>query len=183
MQKIVTISRSTIFMKGIYMKVSPVQNNNSQSFGMAFKLKGAGAKKLATFLEEANPATNKHVMEDLITPIDSLHTRVVYDGKDVLTLGVPVSEHCPAAIPGINNRSLLYILDNGEHVYRVEYKEPQKIRNFSEAHPLLQKLFNAREIAKDIDAKVSKKIYKIQKAAEKEARIAEKTKKLQDLFG
>lgn len=27
------------------MNVSPVQNNNSQSFGMAFKLKGDGAKK------------------------------------------------------------------------------------------------------------------------------------------
>lgn len=30
------------------MNITPVQNN-SQSFGMAFKLKGDGAKKLAAF--------------------------------------------------------------------------------------------------------------------------------------
>ena len=36
------------------MNVNPVQNNNSQSFGMAFKLKGDGAKKLASVLEEVS---------------------------------------------------------------------------------------------------------------------------------
>lgn len=164
------------------MNVTPVQNN-SQSFGMAFKLKGDGAKKLATFLEETNSATNKHVMEDLIKPINTLKTNVVYDGENVLIEGVPVSEHCPIAMPDTNKRDLQYTLDGGEYVYHIEYKEPRNFVDVYEPYPLLQRLFNAREIAKDIEVQAAKEAYRAQQTAEKEARIAETAQKLQDLYG
>lgn len=165
------------------MNVSPVQNNTSQSFGMAFKLKGDGARKLATFLEETNSATNKHVMEDLIAPINSLKTEVVYDGENVMIDKLSVSERLPVAMPNTNNKDLQYVLDGGEYVYHVIYNNPQMFLDVAESHPLMQKLFNAREIAKDVDAKAAQKAYQTQMTTEKEARIAEKAKKLQDLFG
>lgn len=166
------------------MNINPVQNNNSQSFGMAFKLKGDGAKRLATLLEETNPATNKHIMDDLIAPINSLKTEVVYDGKDVMIYGLSVSKRPPVAMPRTNKTDLQYVLDNGEHVYHIKYKKPQKkFVDFCEAHPLIQKLFNAREIAKDMDAKAAQKAYNVKMAAEKQARIDEEAKKLQDMFG
>lgn len=166
------------------MNVTPVQNNNSQSFGMAFKLKGDGARKLATFLEEANPATNKHVMDDLIEPINSLKTKVVYDGENVMVDRLAVSERCPVAMPGTNNTDLQYVLDNGEYVYHVKYNEPKKfLLDVYEPHPLMQKLFNAREIAKDLDAKTAEQAYKTQILSEKKANVDEIAKKLEDLYG
>ncbi len=166
------------------MNVSPVQNNTSQSFGMAFRLKGDGAKKLATFLEETSPVTNKRVMEDLIAPINSLKTEVVYDGKNVLIDGCSVSERCPVAMPNTNNRDLQYLLNDGEDVVHIKYKEPKTfLLDVYEPYPLMQKLFNAREIAKEIDARSAQKAYQTQMIAEKEARIADKAQQLQVLFG
>lgn len=166
------------------MNINPVQNNNSQSFGMAFKLKGDGAKRLATLLEETNPATNKHIMDDLIAPINSLKTEVVYDGENVIVGALKVSDTSPVGMPGTYKHDLQYPIDNGKHVYHVWYKEPKKrLIDVYEAHPLMQKLFNAREIAKDMDAKAAQKAYNVQMAAEKQARIDEEAKKLQDMFG
>lgn len=116
------------------MNIRPVQNN-SQSFGMAFKLKGDGAKKLAAFLEETNSATNRHVMEDLIKPINALKTEVVYDGRDVLIGQDSVSECLPVAMPGSNNRILRYRLNGGSDVYHIIYDVPQGLVNIHERHP------------------------------------------------
>ena len=160
------------------MNIRPVQNN-SQSFGMAFKLKGDGAKKLAAFLEETNSATNRHVMEDLIKPINE----VVYDGRDVLIGQDSVSECLPVAMPGSNNRILRYRLNGGSDVYHIIYDVPQGLVNIHERHPFMQQLFNAKEIAKDMGKISAAEAYKTQQAAEKQARIEETAKKLQDLFG
>lgn len=152
------------------MNVSPVQNN-SQSFGMAFKLKGDGAKKLATFLEEANPATNKYLMEDLIKPINELKTTdVVYDGKKVLINGKPffsVSDCRPEVFPGLKTLISYSFEDGSDYWVKYKYDVSQNLRDFPKSHPLLRKLFNAREIAKDIDAKVSKAISEIQQTVKK----------------
>lgn len=164
------------------MNVTPVQNN-SQSFGMAFKLKGEGAKKLATFMDEVNSATNKHLIEDLIEPIHALKTEVVYDGKYVLIGQNSVSERCPVAMPDTDCKDLQYSLDGGEYVYHIIYEKPQKSLNVVEAHPFMQQLFNAREIAKDVDRIAAKQAYKTQQISEKEARIEASAKKLQDLYG
>ena len=164
------------------MNITPVQNN-SQSFGMAFKLKGDGAKKLAAFLEETNSATNRHVMEDLIKPINALKTEVVYDGRDVLIGKNSVSEHLPVAMPGSNNRILQYRLNGGSDVYHIIYDVPQGLVNIHERHPFMQQLFNAKEIAKDMNIVAAEDAYKAQMTAEKQARIEEAAKKLQDLYG
>lgn len=164
------------------MNITPVQNN-SQSFGMAFKLKGDGAKKLAAFLEETNSATNRHVMEDLIKPINALKTEVVYDGRDVLIGQDSVSECLPVAMPGSNNKILRYRLNGGSDVYHIIYDVPQGLVNIYERHPFMQQLFNAKEIAKDMGKISAAQAYKTQQAAEKQARIEETAKKLQDLFG
>lgn len=163
------------------MNITPVQNN-SQSFGMAFKLKGDGAKKLAAFLEETNSATNRHVMEDLIKPINALKTEVVYDGRNVLIGKNSVSERLPVAA-GSNGTILKYRLNGGSDVYHIIYDVPQGLVNIHERHPFMQQLFNAKEIAKDIDRIAAKQAYKTQKIADKDARIEEKAKELQNLFG
>lgn len=165
------------------MNVTPVQNNNSQSFGMAFKLKGDGARKLATLLEETNAATNKRVMEDLIAPIHSLKTEVVYDGKNVSVGGRVVSERCPAPMPGSDYKDLQYVLEDGK-VYHVIYDSPKNnLLDVYEGNPLMQKLFNAREIAKDMDVKAADAAYKSQQAAAKEARILKMVQNLENLYG
>ena len=163
------------------MNVTPVQNN-SQSFGMAFKLKGDGAKKLATFLEETNTATNKYVMDELIPSIHSLKTNVIYDGQDVMVAGKKVSDKVPVAMPGTDYKDLQYLLDN--EVYHVKYALPKnKLIDVYTGHPLTQTLFNAKEIAKDMDVKAATQTYEAQVTAGKQTRIEESAKKLQDLYG
>lgn len=163
------------------MNITPVQNN-SQSFGMAFKLKGDGAKKLATFLEEVAPSTSNHVMEDLIKPIHPLKTNVIYDGQDVIVAGKKVSDKAPVAMPGTDYKDLQYLL--GDDVYHVKYDVPKKqLIEVYKAHPLMQKLFNAKEIAKDMDVQAVNQAYQAQMITKKQASIEETAKKLQDLFG
>lgn len=163
------------------MNITPVQNN-SQSFGMAFKLKGDGAKKLATFLEEVAPSTSNHVMEDLIKPIHPLKTNVIYDGQDVIVAGKKVSDKAPVAMPGTDYKDLQYLL--GDDVYHVKYAVPKnKLIDVYTGHPLTQTLFNAKEIAKDMDVKAATQTYEAQVTAGKQTRIEESAKKLQDLYG
>lgn len=163
------------------MNITPVQNN-SQSFGMAFKLKGDGAKKLAAFLEETNSATNKYVMEELIKPIHDLKTEVVYDGADILIGKATVSPRMPIEL-GKDYRDLQYILNGGSNFYRIKYDKPQKYGDLLNGNSFLQQLFNAKEIAKDMDRVAAQKAYEAQQAAVKQVRIEKAAKKLQDLYG
>lgn len=48
---------------------------------------------------------------------------------------------------------------------------------------LLQKLFNAKEIAKELDARACERAYREAQEKERQARIDENTKKLTELYG
>lgn len=178
------------------MNISPVQNNNSQSFGMAFRLKGAGAKKLATLLDEVTPKEASHITDDLIKPIHkSKAADVIYDGKDVTITPVGilkspfddvevmvVSNKKPSVANYDNSSSVKYYV--GENDYRlVNYPERQELSSLEEKTSLGQKLLNAREIVKDMDKQAAQRAYDAQQAAEKYTRIAAKAKELQDLYG
>lgn len=179
------------------MNVSPVQNNNSQSFGMAFKLKGDGAKKLATLLEEVNSKEAYHITEDLIKPIHSLKTAdVIYDGKDVTINPIKnlkssswdddevmaVSDKKPGVSNYMNRSSVKYYLDKDDYCV-VDYPERKELSSLEEKTSLGQKLLNAREIVKDMDKQAAQRAYEAQQLAEKNARIDAKAKELQDLYG
>ena len=61
------------------MSVSPVQNNNSQSFGMALHLEGKGPKTIAKFVEEVNNTTKKEVLQGL-RELHNCPNDIRYDG-------------------------------------------------------------------------------------------------------
>ena len=180
-----------------FMNVSPVQNNNSQSFGMAFRLKGDGAKKLATLLEEVNSKEASHITDDLIKPIHELKTAdVIYDGKDVMIKPLNnlkssswggdevlfVTDKRPSVANHMNRSSVKYYV--GKNDYRVvNYPELQELSSLEEKTQLGQKLLNAREIVKDMDKQAAQRAYDAQQVAEKNARIDAKAKELQDLYG
>lgn len=177
------------------MNVSPVQNNNSQSFGMAFKLKGDGAKKLATLLEEVNSKEASHITEDLIKPIHELKTAdVIYDGKDVTITPVRtfkssfedfdvlvVSDKKPGVSNYMNRSSVKYYVDKDDYCV-VDYTERKELSSLEEKTSLGQKLLNAREIVKDMDKQAAQRAYKAQQVTEKNARIDARAKELQDLY-
>lgn len=177
------------------MNVSPVQNNNSQSFGMAFKLKGDGAKKLATLLEEVNSKEAYHITEDLIKPIHSSKTAdVIYDGKDVTINPIKnlkssswdydevmaVSDKKPTYMYASTAK---YDLSDSNDFIMVDYPERKELSSLEEKTSLGQKLLNAREIVQDMDKRAAKEAYEAQQLAEKKARIDAKAKELQDLYG
>ena len=66
------------------MEITPMQNN--QSFGMAFRLQGNGAKKMATSIVESKvpQTTNDFFVNQIIEPIQKLKSEVIYDGEKVL---------------------------------------------------------------------------------------------------
>lgn len=182
------------------MNVTPVQNNNTQSFGMAFKLKGDGAKKLATALEEVSSDYASRFEKDVLGKIHASKTDVIYDGKDVtikansadlFSYGKPnnttdllVFAKIPVAMPNSDCKVLQYVAKDGnaEHVFKVAYDKPQKFIDVEEVNPLMQKLFNAREILKALDARAADRAYKAEQAAAKQARIEEIANKLSELY-
>ena len=179
------------------MNISPVQNNNSQSFGMAFRLKGNGAKELATLLEEIGPSEASHITEDLIKPIHELKTAdVIYDGRDVTIKQINnlkssswdddevlvVSDKMPDVTNYMNCSSVKYYVDKDDYCV-VNYPGLKDLSSLGENTILGQKLLNAREIVKDMDEQAAQRAYKVQQEAEKNARISAKAKELQDLYG
>ena len=179
------------------MNVSPVQNNNSQSFGMAFRLKGDGAKKLATLLDEVASSEASHITEDLIKPIHELKTAdVIYDGKDVSIKQLNykpslfgaddevlvVSDKRPSVSNYDNSSSVKYYVGENDYLL-VNYPKRQELSSLEENTELGQKLLNAREIIKDMDKQAAQRAYEAQQVAEKYARISAKAKELKDLYG
>ena len=186
------------------MNVSPVQNNNSQSFGMAFKLKGDGAKKLATLLEDVNSKEASHITDDLIKPILELKTAdviydvfvffFIYDGKDVTITPVRtfkssfedfdvlvVSDKKPGVSNYMNRSSVKYYVGKDDYCV-VDYPERKELSSLEEKTSLGQKFLNAREIVKDMDKQAAQRAYDAQQVAEKNARIDARAKELQDLY-
>lgn len=182
------------------MNVTPVQNNNSQSFGMAFKLKGDGAKKLATTLEEVSSDCASRFEKNVLDKIHASKTDVIYDGENVIihadSRDIPVrrlswgdtelvvDDKTPVAMPNTNDKVLQYVakVGNDEHVFKVGYDKPQKFLNVLEGTPLMQKLFNAKEILKVLDAKAAERAYNAEQAAAKMDRIEERANKLSELY-
>ena len=177
------------------MNVSPVKNNNSQSFGMSFKLKGDGAKKLATLLEDVNSKEASHITDDLIKPIHELKTAdVIYDGKDVTITPVRtfkssfedfdvlvVSDKKPGVSNYMNRSSVKYYVGKDDYCV-VDYPERKELSSLEEKTSLGQKFLNAREIVKDMDKQAAQRPYDAQQVAEKNARIDARAKELQDLY-
>ncbi len=181
------------------MYINSVQGCNSQSFGMSFHLKGDGARKLATLLDDVNTEAGNHIMEDLIKPMKDLKTRVIYDGQNVIVeppagkkvadfmnadqyaFSLKVEEDKPKLSPNYQSEYTA-IFEYPTNLGRYEVNYGPFVDFKYEPHPFMQKLFNAREIARDMDsvAKYQEKT-SIQRAA-KEARIEEKAKILQDLY-
>lgn len=189
------------------MNISPVQNNNSQSFGMAFHLKGNGAKKLATVIEETNSIPQqKHIMNEILGVIKDLKSKVTYDGATVSIEppgGYRIADLTDLKLENKSSRAIatsyerpysgttpdpkvvsFVVYDGyGPIRYDIQYPNDVNISQFKESDPLLQKLLNAREVAKDLDKKAAQKAYEDSVNAAKQARIDERTKELQDLFG
>ena len=181
------------------MNVSPLQYNNSQSFGMAFKLKKDGAKKLAAFLDGLDPKEASRIQEDLIKPIHAAKTEVVFDGTDIIiknvsrnlvsgskkdskskTLDLKIS-HLKPIISYNPGYSVRYFVENKKYPngISISHDTPHSINLSKESNPLVQKLFNTREIVKYLEAEVQNKTYN----SAKKARIKSKAKELKGLYG
>ena len=68
------------------MNITPInQNNNSQSFGMAFKVTGSGSKKLAQkFHSYSDPMlAEKHFIQDIGEPLQKLKSKVKSQIKNI----------------------------------------------------------------------------------------------------
>ena len=183
------------------MNISPVQNNNSQSFGMAFHLRGNGAKKLAeTFNNTSDPdAVTRYFMERVAEPIQKLKSEVLYDGDKVLVKDTANSGDIVEILdtnygtmrPFSDSRKSLcmHVNMHGENdIYRIFYPVSEnEFSRLSYELALAQgddlKLRLAREIAKDMDKKAAQKTYDAAQKAAKQARVDELAKNLQDLFG
>lgn len=187
------------------MNVTPVQNNNFQSFGMSLKLKGDGAKKLATALEEVSSDYASRFEKNVLDKIHNSKTKVIYDGENVIihakskdisdTLDFKkpitellVSDDAPIKKRNTSRKILKYNAKEGnaEYTFEIPYDIPQSFSNYAEAFivgkPLMQKFFNAKEILKVLDANAAKRVYEAEQTAVKKARIEEKTKKLLKLY-
>lgn len=66
------------------MYISPIQNNDSQSFGK-LTLRNNGAKRLAQYfvMKDSAPSIKNDFFENVAKPINKLESEVVYDGIDV----------------------------------------------------------------------------------------------------
>lgn len=183
------------------MNVTPVQNNNFQSFGMSLKLKGDGAKKLATALEEVSSDYASRFEKNVLDKIHNSKTKVIYDGENVIihakskdisdTLDFKkpitellVSDDAPIKKRNTSRNILKYNAKEGnaEYTFEIPYDKPQTLTNVVESMPLMQKFFNAKEILKVLDANAAKRVYEAEQTAVKKVRIEEKTKKLLKLY-
>lgn len=176
------------------MNVTPVQNNSSLSFGMAFKLKNDGAKALATVIETLPKERATYFEENVLKPIHDSKTKVTFDGENVIihayykhfqSAGVwryhndfadmIVSSKVPEK-NGQNKLNYLVINEGQENTLSIFYDKSQAQAKVKENIPLLQALLNAKEIVNDF-ARYAKQ------EAEQEVRINEIEKKLTKLYG
>lgn len=182
------------------MNITPMQNN-SQSFGMAFRLKGDGAKKLATLLYDVNTEQASHITEELIKRIHASNTDVIYDGKDVIIKAS--SEFVPGMYrkgeeprivdlvvsdkaPVVDNKNFWqYQVNGGSTIFKRQYLKncPSLQPPRLEPEAISQQLSNAKEIVRYLDYKAAGKFFLTGLDALKEATIAAKTKELLDLYG
>ncbi len=165
------------------MNVLPLQSsNNQQSFG-SFNLTESGAKKLATICEET-PKLKKSIYS-IINPMRKLKAKVLYDGetckvtnaKGDKCLTVLDEAHVITKID--NPKAQIWSYKTNQGLYNVEYNHFIPVT----PHPIERVLFNAGEIAKDMDSKDAIETYNAYLATEKQKRIDIEAKRLLELFG
>lgn len=182
------------------MDITPVQNN--QSFGMAFRLQGNGAKKIASSIVESKvpQATEDFFVKQIAEPIQKLKSEVIYDGEKVLVKNEELKKGSVIEVLDDNHSGFkpfspqearfrefgFHVNVDGERrVYKILY--PEQNRSLSNSLALLSgddcKLVCAREIAKDLDAQLAKKTYEAEAARVKAETIQNTANKLQELFG
>ena len=184
------------------MNVTPVQNNNTQSFGMAYRMKGDTAKRMAKQFNTAifPEAAQENFVNKVLKPLKELTTEVIADGEKVFVehpvtkQKFEVLEHAPWQTRGSNAREIHYPLNkivDGNIEYAphiVYYSEPQHIGKPAwDANciydGLLRKHVMALEVAKDFDKIAVQKAQEAVAKTNMEAKIEQGASKLQDLFG
>lgn len=188
------------------MNVTPTQNN-SQSFGMAYRMKGDASKRIAEeILEFSFPKIEQdYFVNKLAKPLRELTTEVIADGEKVF-IEHPVTkqryevlDHSPWQTKNSNCKEIHYPLSLVKNpklegigeVYAphaVQYSESQNIGKpaWDAAFVykgMMRKHIVALEVAKDFDRIAAAKA---QDAAAKTSHNTETNKiasKLQELFG
>ena len=163
---------------------------------MAFRLKGDGAKQLATHLESVGPKEASYIIEDLIKPIHELKTvDVIYNGGESVVIKNIAKDNsiawevlANAPSPDTTNHSVRYpIIDISRdgliERISINYPSDKPLPDLNKDDFFEQSLLNAREIAKELDRQNALKAHEAQQVAERAARIEAKAKELQDLYG
>lgn len=182
------------------MDITSVQNN--QSFGMAFRLQGNGAKKIATSIVESKEpkAIEDFFVRQIADPIQKLKSEVIYDGEKVLVKNEELKKGSVIEVLDDNHSGFrpfspqearfrefgFHVNVDGERrVYTIRY--PEQNRSLNNSLVMLDgddcKLVCAREIAKDLDAQLAKKTYEAETAREKAETIQNTANKLLNLYG
>lgn len=144
------------------MRVENVQSG--QNFGMAFKLKGDGAKKLAEkFHSYSDPSiAEESFVKKFVKPVEKFKSEVIYDGKDVF-----VKDHETSDIykvmdevkPVVDGSSAYYSVRNkvnNDLLFRVEYFDAGKVPEILAENAVEKKLKYAMEIIKEMGRKEKK---------------------------
>ena len=162
---------------------------------MAFRLKGDGAKQLATHLESVGPKEASYIIEDLIKPIHELKTvDVIYNGGESVVIKNIAKDNSTwevignAPSPDTTNHSVRYPIrdisrDGLIERISINYPSDKPLPDLNKDDFFEQSLLNAREIAKELDRQNALKAHEAQQVAERAARIEAKAKELQDLYG
>ena len=162
------------------MRVNSIQNKNSQSFGMAFRLKGSGAKQLAEkFHAYSDPKiAEQSFIKDYIKPLQKLSTDFVYDGENLIVHDVQhgrvfnVLDSSPIVSSYKNATKVDYPikdLNSNAKAYTVFYPNGKNPEIIGEG--LNTKFAMAKEIGKDLEG---------QNLSET---VQETASRLQNLFG
>ena len=187
------------------MNIAPInQNNNSQSFGMALKLRGNAARNLAEdFASCTNPKqAEEYFINHIAKPIEDLKSKVLYDGKRVIVedetglkayevLDNNVSPMMPFQPKESHFRQIgFHVKEIGADnvsVYTVNYRAPQNRGGISSTLALSRgdelKLLCAKEIGKDLDRIAAENAQKAYSDTAKQKAIEETTDKLNKMFG
>ena len=172
------------------MQVNNVKNQ--QSFGMAFKLQGNGAAKLADLL--SSESLEAAFIKEIANPLNELKTDVIYDG-----LNLRVSPHkgeCIDVLDGtpfyahpVHKNTINYHVSYPHSQNKVQPKYYQinhgssgdKIGHSLAVSPYPQFL-SAREIAKDAEKQLLKQAQETQIKNQQEVILDEREQRLKNLF-
>ena len=146
------------------MNVSPVQNNYSQSFGMALKFTPDGAKRIANALHDV-PLSQysermKNFTDNIADPIHKLNTKVVVDGESVIIYRNAEGVDCGFRFSKLSNVSQL---PPGFEISRSEQELAALQKELANLTPIEKTLVITREVGKDLDAKADAKKYLLDK--------------------